>query len=1232
MTNSIEKRLRNLLTERILFLDGAMGTIIQTYKLTEQDFRGSEFSLSSIDLKGNNEVLNITQPKIIAEIHRRYFEAGADIISTNTFGATRIAQADYGLQNSVYDINLRAAQLARSEADSFMSAHNKTSCFVAGSMGPTNKTASMSPDVNDPGFRAITFDQLVEAYLEQARALVEGGVDILLPETIFDTLNSKACLFALEKLFDELGYRLPVMISVTITDRSGRTLSGQTLEAFYNSIKHVKPFSVGINCALGAREMRPYIAELSKISECYVSCYPNAGLPNPLSATGYDERPEDTARLLEGFARDGLLNMVGGCCGTTFDHIKAIHKRLCSIAPRNVPELPRALKLSGLQPFNLFHSKASFVMIGERTNVAGSIRFKKLIQEDNFDEALKIARGQIENGANIIDVNFDDGLLDGEACMHRFLTLLAAEPEIAKVPIMIDSSKWSVIETGLKCLQGKGIVNSISLKEGEDKFIEHATKILRYGAAVVVMAFDEKGQATELADKVRICKRAYKILTEQVGMPPEDIIFDANVLTVATGMKEHSEYALNFIEGVRAIKNACPYASTSGGISNVSFALRGNNRVREAMHAAFLYHAIGAGLDMGIVNAGMLEIYENVDKELLEHVEDVLLNRRSDATDRLIEYASRTSQESGNSQKQREPDLKWRSLDINQRLAHALVHGITDYIEEDTEQARLMLGHPLNVIEGPLMGGMKVVGDLFGQGKMFLPQVVKSARVMKKAVAHLLPYMTTADGEASSKGKFVLATVKGDVHDIGKNIVAVILGCNNWDVHDLGVMVSCDKILAKAREINADVVGLSGLITPSLDEMTFNASQMESEGFKIPLMIGGATTSKAHTALKIAPKYSGLTVHVEDASRVVGILTEMLGDKTRDNFALEHRTEQIKLCEIYKSKSSGQKMVPLAQARERGLSTDWSGTQIARFGELGIHVFEDIDLQEVINYIDWSPFFWVWELKGVYPKILDHKTQGQQARELLADAQKILKEIVRSHLFTLKAVYGFWPACSDGDDVLLYNNENRDEVLTKIHFLRQQKQQENPDPNYLCLADFIAPKETGKCDYLGLFAVTASDRVSELAQRYKDQKDDYSAIIVQALGDRLAEALAEYLHKQVRDAWGFGKTENLSYEDLLKERYQGIRPAPGYPCCPDHTEKAEIWRLLDVKQRIGISLTESFAMFPGSSVCGYYFAHEASRYFDIDRIGRDQIEDYARRKNVDVATIEKWLSPYLAGG
>ena len=1227
---AIQEKLQNLLAQRIVFLDGAMGTMIQTYKLTEEDFRGNLYNDTPKNLRGNNEVLNLTQPEIIATIHRRYLESGADIISTNTFGATRIAQADYGLQESVYDMNYQAARLARDAADAFMAAHDDATCFVAGSIGPTNKTASMSPDVNDPGFRAVSFEQLADAYFEQAKALVAGGVDILLPETIFDTLNAKAALFAIEKLFDELGYRLPVMVSVTITDRSGRTLSGQTLEAFYNSIRHVKPFSVGINCALGAREMRPFIAELAKIAECYVSCYPNAGLPNPLSVTGYDERPDDTARLLDGFARDGLLNMVGGCCGTTFDHIKAIQQRLHAIPPRKIPALPKALKLSGLQPFNLQHGSAPFVMIGERTNVAGSIRFKKFIQEGNFDEALKIARGQVESGANVIDVNFDDGLLDGEACMHRFLTLLAAEPEIAKVPIMIDSSKWSVIETGLRCLQGKGIVNSISLKEGEERFVEHARRIMRYGAAVVVMAFDEKGQAAELDDKVRVCKRAYKILTEKVGMAPEDIIFDANVLTVATGMKEHADYAVNFINALKEIKRVCPYASTSGGISNVSFALRGNNRVREAMHAAFLYHAISAGLDMGIVNAGMLEIYENIDKELLEHVEDVLFNRRSDATDRMIDYASRALKEGG-VQRERQVDLKWRGLDVAGRLAHALVHGITDYIDADTEEARLMLGYPLAVIEGPLMNGMKVVGDLFGQGKMFLPQVVKSARVMKKAVGYLLPFMTSADGVVAAKGKFVLATVKGDVHDIGKNIVAVILGCNNWEVHDLGVMVSCEQILAQARQVHADVIGLSGLITPSLDEMSFNAHQMGCEGFTIPLLIGGATTSKAHTALKIAPEYGGLVVHVEDASQVVGILSEMLGEKNRERFAVQLREEQAKLCEIYKTKFSAQKVVSLAKARQSGFQTDWAEVAPARFADLGVHVCDNLDLAEIASYIDWSPFFWVWELKGVYPKILNHETQGQQARELLFDAQKILKDIITSRLFTPRAVYGFWPASSDGDDVLLYTDETRSKVLSTLHFLRQQKQKENDEAKYLCLADFIAPKAAKRCDYLGLFAVTASEQVNILAQSYQDKKDDYSAIIVKALGDRLAEALAEYLHKRVRDQWGFGKDENLLHADLLKERYRGIRPAPGYPCCPDHTEKGEIWRLLEVERRIGISLTESFAMLPPSSVCGYYFAHEDSRYFDIDRIDRDQIEDYARRKNAQVATIEKWLRPYLAG-
>ncbi|HEX3036738.1 MAG TPA: methionine synthase, partial [Thermodesulfobacteriota bacterium] len=1220
--------LRRLLDERILFLDGAMGTMIQGYKLGEADFRGGRFKDHPKDLKGNNDLLSLTRPDVIAEIHRKYLEAGADIIETNTFNSTRISQADYGLEEIVYELNKSAAQIARRAADEFMAENPERQCFVAGAIGPTNKTASISPDVNNPAYRAVTFEGLVDAYYEQVRGLVDGGVDILLPETTFDTLNLKAAIFAIEKFFDEHPYCLPVMLSVTITDASGRTLSGQTVEAFWYSVMHAKPLSVGINCALGAKEMRPYMEELSKIAECYTSCYPNAGLPNPLSDTGYDETPEDTSHFLEDFARSGFINIVGGCCGTTPEHIRAISQKLRNIPPRKVPKLNQATRISGLEPLKIEGNPAPFIMIGERTNVTGSPKFAQLIKADDFESALGVARQQVENGANVIDVNFDEALLDGEACMVRFLNLIVSEPDISRIPIMIDSSKWSVIEAGLCSVQGKCIVNSISLKEGEEKFLRQARLVMRYGAAVVVMAFDEEGQAATKADKVRICQRAYKLLTEKVGMNPTDIIFDPNVLTVATGIEEHNNYAVDFIEAVQEIKAACPGVRTSGGISNISFSFRGNNVVREAMHSAFLYHAINAGLDLGIVNAGMLAVYEDIDKELLELVEDVLLNRRPDATERLIEYADKVKDAGKGKIKD---EKAWRNGTVSERLSYALVNGITDYIEGDTEEARQQYDKPLDVIEGPLMDGMKVVGDLFGAGKMFLPQVVKSARVMKKAVAYLQPFMEAEKAkvkDSRKRGKFVIATVKGDVHDIGKNIVSVVLACNNYEVIDLGVMVPCEKILNTAREVGASIIGMSGLITPSLDEMAYNASEMERQGFDIPLLIGGATTSKAHTAIKIAPHYNGITEHVLDASLVVGVCNDLLNPEKRDAFAAEIQTRQEALRQRHADAKKVKQFLPIDEARDKKFKTDWKSVQIDIPKRLGLRVIDNIPLEEIAPFIDWSPFFWTWDLKGVYPKILGHEEWGAQARELFEDAQKLLKEIVTKKRFRARAVLGFWPANSVGDDVEVYTDESRKEVLGTLRFLRQQREKEGAG-NYYCLADFVAPKDSGRADYIGGFAVTAGYEVEEFAETFKAKNDDYSSIIVKALGDRFAEALAEMMHKKARIMWGYGQNENLSYEDLIKERYRGIRPAPGYPACPDHTEKSLLWKLLNVEKNTGITLTENFAMNPPSSVSGWYFAHPESKYFHVGQIYRDQVEDYARRKDMPVEVVEKWLQPNL---
>ena len=1217
--------LRQLLSERILILDGAMGTMIQRHRLEETDFRGERFKNHPRDLKGDNDLLNLTRPEVIANIHRKYLESGADIIETNTFNSTRVSQSDYGLEDIIYELNKSGAQIARGVADQFMAQNPGRHCFVAGSLGPTNKTLSISPDVNNPSFRAVTFHEMVDSYYEQVSGLVDGGVDILLPETVFDTLNLKAAIFAIEKFFDERNVRMPVMLSVTITDASGRTLSGQTVEAFWYSVMHAKPLSVGINCALGAKEMRPYIEELSKIAECYISCYPNAGLPNPLSDTGYDETPGVTSSFLEEFAQSGFINIVGGCCGTTPEHIRAIAQRVRSIVPRRIPKRPPATRLSGLEPLKI--EGDTFIMVGERTNVTGSPQFAKLIKANDFDGALAVARQQVENGANIIDVNFDEALLDGEGCMTRFLNLISSEPDIARVPIMIDSSKWSVIEAGLRCVQGKCVVNSISLKEGEEKFLHQARLAMRYGAAVVVMAFDEQGQAANRADKVRICQRAYKLLTEKVGMDPTDIIFDPNILTVATGIEEHNNYAVDFIEAVREIKATCPGVRTSGGVSNISFSFRGNNVVREAMHSAFLYHAIKAGLDMGIVNAGMLAVYEDIDKELLELVEDVLLNRRPDATERLIEYAEKVK---GTGKTKSKDESIWRNGTVGERLSYALVNGITDYIEQDTEEARQQYERPLDVIEGPLMDGMKIVGDLFGAGKMFLPQVVKSARVMKRAVAYLQPFMEAEKAKAQnarSQGKFIIATVKGDVHDIGKNIVSVVLACNNYEVIDLGVMVPCEKILNTAREVNADIIGMSGLITPSLDEMVYNASEMERRGFKIPLLIGGATTSKAHTAIKIAPQYSGIVEHVQDASLVVGVCNNLLNPEKVDAYTVELRAKQESQRQKYAGRSE-RNFVSIEEARAKGFKTDWKNIRIDVPENLDLQILDGIPLEEIVPFIDWSPLFWAWELKGIYPKIFEHKDYGIQARELYKDAQRLMKEIVMNKRFRARAVLGFWPANSVGDDIEIYTDESRKEVLGTFHFLRQQKEKDG-DGIYYCLADFVAPKNSGRRDYIGGFALTAGYEVEDFANTFRAKGDDYSAIMVKALGDRFAEALAEMMHKKARIIWGYGKDENLSYEDLIREKYRGIRPAPGYPACPDHTEKSLLWKLLEVEKNTGISLTENFAMNPPSSVSGWYFAHPESRYFHLGQIARDQVEDYARRKNMAVEIVERWLQHNL---
>lgn len=1216
--------IREELEKRILIIDGAMGTMIQRYILTEEDFRGERFKDHPCDVKGNNDLLNITRPDIIKAIHTEYLKAGTDIIETNTFSTQRISLADYKMEELDYEMSFEGAKIAKEAVNEFMAAHPDRKCFVAGAVGPTNRTLSISPDVNDPGYRALTFDELVDAYYQQIRGLVDGGSDLLLIETIFDTLNAKAAIFAIKQYEDIIGRKIEIMISGTITDASGRTLSGQTVEAFLNSVVHAKPLSIGFNCALGAKDMRPHIEELSAKAGCYVSAYPNAGLPNEFGA--YDEMPNETASLVEDFIQHGFVNIVGGCCGTTPDHIGAIAAKAKNITPRKIPVIERYMRLSGLEPVTITPD-SMFVNIGERTNITGSPKFSKLILSGDYEAALAVARQQVEGGAQVIDVNMDEGMLDSEAAMTKFLNLIASEPDISKLPIMVDSSKWTVIENGLKCLQGKGIVNSISLKEGEDKFRESARKIMNYGAAVVVMAFDEHGQADNFERRKEICKRSYDILVEEIGFPAEDIIFDPNILTVATGLEEHNNYAVDFINAARWIKENLPHAKVSGGVSNISFSFRGNNTVREAMHSAFLYHAIKAGLDMGIVNAGMLEVYEAIPADLLERVEDVLLNRRDDATERLVDFAE-TVKSKG---KELVKDEEWRKESVESRLSHSLVKGIIEYLDEDVEEARQQYARPIHVIEGPLMDGMNIVGDLFGAGKMFLPQVVKSARVMKKAVAYLLPFieqekLDNPDGDqSSSAGRVLMATVKGDVHDIGKNIVGVVLACNNFEIIDMGVMVPAQEIIKKAKEVNADIIGLSGLITPSLDEMVHFAKEMEREGFTIPLLIGGATTSRIHAAVKVAPNYSGPAIHVLDASRSVTVCSTLMNSETRGAYIDNIRQEYDKAREAHLNKRSDKRFKTLEEIRTDKFQIDLE--QVAPAPAFtGTKTFEDYSLEELVPYIDWTPFFHTWELRGSYPKIFNDKLVGDEAKKLFDDAQVLLKKIVDKKLLTAKAVIGFWPANAVGDDILL---EAEGKPVT-IHTLRQQAEKVAGQP-YYALSDFVAPVESGVQDYFGGFAVTTGIGCDEMVAEFEANHDDYNSIMAKALADRLAEAFAERMHELVRkEYWGYAQDEQLSSEDLIKEEYSGIRPAPGYPACPDHTEKETLFNLLGAEEKIGLKLTESFAMYPTAAVSGFYFAHPQSRYFGLGKITKDQVEEYAVRKNMTLEDTERWLSPNLA--
>ncbi len=1268
-----EQRLREALQQRVLILDGAMGTMIQRYKLTEADFRGERFTDHPRDLRGNSDLLVLTRPDVIAAIHREYLEAGADIIETNTFTSTAIAQADYGLESLAYELNRTGAAIAREAVDEWNARHPEHRRLVAGSMGPMNRTLSISPKVDDPAFRAMTFDQARDAYEDQVRGLIDGGADLLLLETIFDTLNAKAGIVAIENVFEEKGVRLPLFISVTVTDRSGRTLSGQTLDAFYASIRHARPLALGINCALGAREMRPHLEELARLAESYVLCYPNAGLPNAFGQ--YDQLPDETGQLLKEFVADGLANIVGGCCGTTPDHIRAVVAAVSGLPPRVVrpktdatrvvrlkPDTTRAVpqepdttnergpdvsggrlqpaenqanseseaansdmsRFSGLELLTI-RPDSNFQMIGERTNVTGSARFARLIKNGDFAGAAHVAAEQVRSGANMIDVNMDEGMLDSEQAMTTFLNYVATEPEIARVPVMIDSSKWSVIEAGLKCVQGKSVVNSISLKEGEADFLHKAKLVRRYGAGVVVMAFDEVGQADTIERKVAICQRAYALLTERAGFDPADIIFDPNILAIATGLEEHNDYAINFIEATRIIKATCPGVKISGGVSNLSFSFRGNDVVREAIHSAFLYHAIKAGMDMGIVNAGQLVVYEDIPADLLEHVEDIIFNRRPDATERMVQFAEQVK----GAGKKKEAEVAWRQGTVQDRLSHALVHGIVDFIDADVEEARQQYARPLEIIEGPLMDGMKVVGDLFGAGKMFLPQVVKSARAMKKAVAYLLPYMEEEKerlGGASSQGRVLMATVKGDVHDIGKNIVGVVLGCNNYEIIDLGVMVPAARILQTAIEQHADIIGLSGLITPSLDEMVFVAHEMKRQGFTLPLLIGGATTSRQHTAVKIAPEYPGPVVHVLDASRAVDVVSSLLG-AGRDALDRSNREAQAEIREKYSARRE-KPLLSYAQARANRLQVDWDDHEIASPWFLGRRYLDDVPLADVAKYIDWTFFFSAWELKGRFPGILQHPEYGAAARELYDHAQALLTRIIDEQLLRVRASYAFWPANAEGDDIVVFADDSRQGELARLPMLRQQEVIPDQRPN-LSLADFIAPRESGIPDYLGMFAVTAGLGADALVRQFEQDHDDYNAIMVKALADRLAEAGAEYLHAQARKDWGYGEQEHLSFDDLLAEKFRGIRPAYGYPACPDHSEKFKLFDLLDAARQ-GITLTEHAAMLPAASVSGLYFSHPRAKYFNVGRLGRDQVESYAARKGMSVESVEKWLGSNLA--
>ncbi len=1238
--------IEKLLAQRILILDGAMGTMIQRYKLTEEHYRGTvlhgnypgvrkTFADHPVDVKGNNDLLVLTQPHIIREIHAQYLDAGADILETCTFNSTAASLDDYDMVDLAYELNFAGARLARDVCDEFEARVANKPRFVAGVLGPTTKTASISPDVNDPGFRNISFDALVEGYGVAIRGLLDGGADILMVETIFDTLNAKAALFAIEKHFEQHNMRVPVMISGTITDASGRTLSGQTTEAFWNSLSHARPLSIGLNCALGGDLMRPYIEELSRVAGCYVSAHPNAGLPNPLSETGYDETPEYTAKVVKEFATSGFLNIAGGCCGTSPAHIKAIADTLRDVPPRQLPELEHKCRLSGLEPFNI-GDDALFVNVGERANVTGSAKFKRLILEGQYDEALEVAKQQVETGAQIIDVNMDEAMLDGQAAMVKFLNLIASEPDICKVPLMIDSSKWEIIEAGLKCVQGKSIVNSISLKEGEEKFLAQARLVRSYGAAAVVMAFDEQGQADTFKRKTEICKRSYDILVNQVGFPPEDIIFDPNIFAIATGIEEHNNYAVDFIEACTWIRKNLPYAKISGGVSNVSFSFRGNEPVREAIHTVFLYHAIKAGMNMGIVNAGQLGVYEEIPRELRDAVEDVVLNRHPDAGEKLVKIAESVK---GGGKEQVE-DLEWRNGTVQERLTHALVRGITTFIVEDTEAARLEAKFPVEVIEGPLMAGMNVVGDLFGAGKMFLPQVVKSARVMKQAVAHLIPYIEAEklrSGDTSTKGKIVMATVKGDVHDIGKNIVTVVLQCNNFEVVNMGVMVPCQQILDTAREHNADIIGLSGLITPSLEEMAHVAKEMERQGFKIPLLIGGATTSRVHTAVKIEPNYpSGQTVYVTDASRAVGVCSNLLSDTLRDAYVAEIKADYQAAREQHEGRKSKAVYVTLDEARAHGLQTDWAHYTPPKPALLGVHKLENYPLENLVDFIDWTPFFQAWELAGRYPKILQDEVVGVEATKLFNDAQAMLKKIVQEKWLTANAVFGLFPANTvavgegRGDDIEIYTNEKRNKVAMTWHNLRQQTKKPADIPNY-CLADYIAPKTSGVADYIGGFAVTAGLGIDEHVARFEQDNDDYNAILLKALADRLAEAFAEHLHLRVRrEFWGYAPDEALENDALIHEKYRGIRPAPGYPACPEHSEKGPLFELLQAPINAGITITDSFAMLPTAAVSGFYFSHPQAQYFASGKIDKEQVASYAKRKGWDMETAERWLAPVLS--